>query len=133
MARFAALLCLLALVSPGAALAQGGAFEPLPPAPPEPAPPPEEQQTGNDEDDGLSSTQQMLIGASGFILLFGIAWLIVRDARGAAPAEGRGGAPGAAGDAPQPKGSRKPAGVRHRTNRAKAKAARQARKKARKR
>src|ERR687893_1295869 len=35
-ARLAALLCLLALSAPGAALAQGGgAFQPLPPAPPE--------------------------------------------------------------------------------------------------
>jgi hypothetical protein len=131
MARFAALLCVLALVAPGAALAQGGgAFDPLPPAPPE-QPTTVPQEGRGADDDGLSSTQQLLIAMSGFILLFGIGWLIVRDARSAAPVETRP-APGAA-DSPQPKGSRTPAGVRHRTNRAKAKAARQARKKARKR
>ena len=131
MPRFAAPLCALALLAPGAAHAQGGgAFDPLPPAPPEqPSTVPQEERT---DDDGLSSTQQLLIASSGIILLFGIGWLIVRDARGAAPADTRP-APGAPGDAPQPKGSRTPAGVRHRTNRAKAKAARQARKKSRKR
>ena len=71
MARFAALICVLALVAPGAALAQGGgAFDPLPPAPPEPATVPQEEQPA--EDDGLSSTQQLLIAMSGFVLLFGI-------------------------------------------------------------
>ena len=140
MARFAALLCLLALLAPAAALAGheggggggggGGAFDPLPPAPPEqPITVPQEGRTANDE--GMSQTQQLLIVSSGLILLLGIAWLIMRDARSAAPADTRS-AP-AAGDAPQPRGSRTPAGVRHRTNRAKAKAARQARKKSRKR
>ena len=133
MTRFAALVCFLALAAPAAASHEGGgggAFDPLPPAPPEqPATVPQEERTADDE--GLSSTQQLLIGMSGFIMLFGIGWLIVRDARNAAPAETR--AAPAAGDTPQPKGSRTPAGVRHRTNRAKAKAARQARKKARKR
>ncbi|HEX8207894.1 MAG TPA: hypothetical protein VF587_17650 [Solirubrobacteraceae bacterium] len=131
MARFAALLCVLALFAPGAAFAQGGgAFDPIPPAPPEqpaPAEAPEEE-----DDDGLNSTQQLLIALSGFVLLFGIGWAIVRDARGAAPVESRRG-PASDGEGPRPKGSRTPAGVRHRTNRAKAKAARQARKKSRKR
>jgi hypothetical protein len=130
MARFAALLCVLALASPGAALAQGGgAFQPIPPAPPEqPATVPQEERT----DDGLSSRQQLLIALSGIVLLLGIAWAIVRDARSAAPADTRDAAR-ESGDAPRPKGSQTPAGVRHRTSRAKAKAARQARKRARKR
>jgi hypothetical protein len=135
MARFAAFLCVLALTAPGTALAQGGgAFEPIPPAPP-PAPTTQPEPAGptRPSDDGLSSTQQLLIAMSGIFVLFGIGWLIVRDARGAAPVETRGAAGGAAGDAPQPKGSRTPAGVRHRTSRAKAKAARQARKKSRRR
>ena len=76
--------------------------------------------------------QQMLIGVGGLVLLFGIAYGIVRDARSAAPAEPRGATyPG--GEGPQPKGSRTPARVRHQQSRAKAKAARRARKKARKR
>ena len=123
------MLCLLALAAPGAALAQGGgAFQPIPPAPPE-QPATVAPEEGNDDDDGLSDTQQLLIGLSGFVLLFGIGWAIVRDARSTAPADSR----SAPGDEPQRKGSQKPAGVRHRQSRSKAKAARQARKKARKR
>jgi hypothetical protein len=124
-------VCVLALTAPGTALAQGGgAFDPIPPAPP-PPPTTEPEPTGptRPSDDGLSSTQQLLIASSGIILLFGIGWLIVRDARGAAPVETR----RPAGETPQRKGSQTPAGVRHRTSRAKAKAARQARKKSRKR
>jgi hypothetical protein len=132
MARFAALVCALAVVAPASALAQGGAFEPIPPAPPPPPTTPTQPEQPGSTDDGLSSTQQLLIGLSGFILLGGIAWAIMRDARGAAPSETRAG-PAVAGEGPQPKGSRKPAGARHRTSRAKAKAARQARKKSRKR
>src|SRR5215213_7278951 len=90
MARFAALLCVLALAAPAAAFAQGGgAFDPIPPAPgPQPVTEPP-QDSRNDRDDGLSSTQQLLIGLSGFVLLFGIGWAIVRDARSAAPVETR--------------------------------------------
>ena len=124
--RLTALLCLLALAAPAGALAQGGAFDPLPPAQPDPQTTVPPQDVNNqDEDDGLSNRQQVLIGLSGFVLLLGIGWAIVRDARSAAPVEDR----RAAGDDPRPKGSQKPAGVRHRENRAKAKAARQARKK----
>jgi hypothetical protein len=132
-ARLTALLCLLALLAPSAALAQGGgAFDPLPPAPPEPAPAPQAPQDQQQQDDGLSSTQQILVGMAGIVLLFGIAWAILRDAKSAAPADARS-APALPGEKPQPKGSQRPAGVRHRQNRQKAKAARQARKKARKR
>jgi hypothetical protein len=132
-ARVVALFCILALLAPAAAAAQGGgAFDPLPPSQPsEPtqAPPP---NTGNANDDnGLSDTQQLLIVLSALVLMGGIGYAIVRDARSAAPAEPRR-APGL--DEPQrQRGSQKPAGARHRDNRAKAKAARQARKKARKR
>ncbi|HEX8085630.1 MAG TPA: hypothetical protein VF529_15160 [Solirubrobacteraceae bacterium] len=129
-ARVAALLCLLALIAPGAALAQGGgAFQPLPPAPPEQPTTSAPTNADEDEDDGLSSTQQFLIAISGIVLLFGIGWLIVRDARSTAPVQDR----GPAGDEQRRKGSQKPASVRHRQSRSKAKAARQARKKARKR
>ena len=130
-ARLAALLCLLALAAPGPALAQGP-FQPLPPAPPPQPTTVVEPDPSDDGDDGLSSTQQLLIGLSGIILLGGIAWAILRDARSAAPVLRRKGS-GADEDVHRPKGSQKPAGVRHRQSRAKAKAARQARKRARKR
>ena len=97
-------------------------FGPVPPAPqpePTPAPPPEE------EDEGLNRTQELLIGAAGLVLLLGIGWAIVRDARSAAPVDAE--HPLAEGD--RPKGSRKPPARRVKQGRAKAKAARQARKK----
>ena len=138
-ARLAALLCLLALAAPGVALGGheggatpgqgGGAFDPLPPAPPEQPTTEAPVNPADDDGDGLSPGQQLLIGISGIVLLLGIAWAILRDARSAAPAE-RAPAPG---EEQQRKGSQKPAGARHRQSRAKAKAARQARKKARKR
>jgi hypothetical protein len=132
-ARSIALLCLLALLAPPAAPAQQTPFDPLPPAPQPQAPPPEEPEDPRERDDGLSSSQQLLIGVSGIILVAGIAWAILRDARSAAPVvmRRRGGREDE--DVHRPKGSQKPAGARHRQSRAKAKAARQARKKARKR
>ena len=126
-ARFAALLCLVILVAPAAALAQSP-FDPIPPAP-QPAPATTPQEDDDDEDGFLNSNQQLLIGLSGLVLLGGIAWAILRDARSAAPTHKA----GPDEDVHRPKGSQKPAGVRHRQSRAKAKAARQARKRARKR
>src|ERR671916_3131341 len=60
-ARLAALLCLLALAAPGAALAQGGgAFDPIPQAPPPPPPTqPSDDDPTDDEEDGLSPNQQL--------------------------------------------------------------------------
>jgi hypothetical protein len=122
------LLCLLVLCTAlaGAAGAPVAAaqdpFGPVPPAPqPEPAPAPAPQE----EDEGLNRTQELLIGAAGLVLLFGIGWAIVRDARSAAPVDRE--HPMEDGD--RPKGSRKPPARRVRQGRAKAKAARQARKK----
>ncbi len=122
------------LLAPATAAAQGGgAFDPIPPAPPaQPTTSPPPGTTTNNNDDGLSSTQQLLIVLSALVLMGGIAYAIMRDARSAAPAEPRRGQ-ALPGETPKPRGSQKPAGARHRDNRAKAKAARQARKKARKR
>ena len=134
MARFAALLCVLAVLAPAAALAQnggGGAFQPLPPAPPEQPEPAAPQSSSNDDDEGLNDTQQLLIAIAGFVLLFGIGWAILRDARASAPVAAR--AASGDPDAQRPKGSQRPARVRHQQSRSKSKAARQARKKARKR
>lgn len=122
------LLCLL--VACGALIGSAGAsvaaatdtFGPVPQAPPEepaPAPPPEQ------EDEGLNRTQELLIGGAGLVLLFGIGWAIVRDARSAAPVDNE----HPLEDPDRPKGSRTPPQKRVKQGRAKAKAARQARKK----
>jgi hypothetical protein len=80
------LICLLALALPVAAHAQGSPFGPLPPA----GPPPQQTPTVTNstlpgQDDGLAGWQQILLFGSGGILLLGIAWLILRDARDIAP------------------------------------------------
>ena len=118
------LLCLVvlcaALLAPVASAQDP--FGPVPPAPqpePAPAPPPDE------EDEGLNRTQELLIGGAGLVLLFGIGWAIVRDARSAAPVD----RDHPMEDADRPKGSRKPPARRVQQGRAKAKAARRARKK----
>src|SRR3954469_1617898 len=121
--RVATLLTVLALVAPAAALAQQPSpFQGLPPAATEQGPPP--AQTGDsinnstaNDDSGLSGAAKAAIVAVGALLLFGIGWLIVRDARVRAPvAEVERG----------PKGTTSP--QRHARARAKAKAARQQRK-----
>jgi hypothetical protein len=87
--RFTLLICLVAAlaVPVAAAHAQSSPFAPLPPAStaPDPTPTvssPSSSSTGNG---GLKSWQQILIFAGGGILLLGIAWAIVSDARQAAP------------------------------------------------
>lgn len=121
-ARLAIVLVFLSLAAPATALAQSSPFTPLPPAQ-------QPQQTttaptvpvnnANTQDSGgLSGPAKAAIIALGALLLVGIAWLILRDARTVAPtvetAE-RG-----------PKGTMSP--QRHARARAKAKAAKQQRK-----
>jgi hypothetical protein len=83
--RLTTLLCVLMLIVPAAGAAQDNPFGPVAPAPqqptPTPAPPPPD-----DEDEGLSDRQQLLIALAGGVLVIGIAWGIVRDARRRAPA-----------------------------------------------
>jgi hypothetical protein len=81
------LICFLALALPVAAHAQSSPFAPLPPATTTPAPTPTvPDSTTSTSDDGLAGWQQLLIFGSGGLLLIGIAWLILRDAREVAPA-----------------------------------------------
>jgi hypothetical protein len=87
--RFTLLICLVvALALPvAAAHGQSSPFAPLPQA----STVPDDTQTvptstGTD-DDGLESWQQILIFAGGGILLLGIAWAILADARSVAPTE----------------------------------------------
>jgi len=85
--RFCLLICLLALAAPVAAHAQDSPFAPLPPAQTTPEQTPTvASTTSSDDGGGLAGWQQVLIFAGGGILLLGIAWAIVSDARSAAPA-----------------------------------------------
>jgi hypothetical protein len=80
------LICLLALALPVAAHGQASPFAPLPPAVTTPQQTPTvTTSTTSTSDDGLAGWQQILLFGSGGILLLGIAWLIVRDAREVAP------------------------------------------------
>jgi uncharacterized oligopeptide transporter (OPT) family protein len=86
--RFTLLICLAAAlaVPVGIAHAQSSPFAPLPPASTVPdTPTVTSSTTTTDDDGGLKSWQQILIFAGGGILLLGIAWAIVSDARSVAP------------------------------------------------
>src|SRR5690348_2440090 len=86
--RVTLLLCLLAaLAVPAGAFAQSSPFAPLPPAQTA-APDTGQVQTTSSSDTGgggLKSWQEILIFGAGGVLLLGIAWAIVSDAREAAP------------------------------------------------
>jgi hypothetical protein len=131
-ASFLALLLILgALLAPAGALAQSSPFGPIPQAPPEPTP--TVVDAGSDDDEGLSRSQEILIGVAGFVLLIGIGYAIVRDARANAPVDDPRRDPVLAGglddeEVSRRSGSRTPKQQRVKTNRQKAKAARQARK-----
>jgi hypothetical protein len=118
------LLCavLVGSAGPGVAAAQQDPFGPVPQAPPN-EPPPAPAPT-EDQEDGLSRTQELLIGAAGIVLLVGIGWAIVRDARRSAPVD----AAHPLDERTRTKGSRTPPARRVKQGRAKSKAARQARK-----
>jgi hypothetical protein len=87
--RLAVAAILVALAgAPAGALAQGSPFTPIPPAPAPapPAPPPPGGQRSSD-DGGLSGWQTALIFVAGGILLLGIGYAIVADARQKAPVD----------------------------------------------
>jgi hypothetical protein len=123
--RFAAaLLAAFALLAtPAAVLAQSNPLGPLPTPAPAPA---ETVVVAQDDDggDGLKGWQQALILGAGIVLLAGIAWAIVSDARSRAPVkEGEIAHPGLE-HAPKRNRSQK----QRERDRAKAKLARQQRK-----
>jgi hypothetical protein len=126
MARIVVLLLLCApLALAPVAAAQDDPFGPVPqaPAPQQPAPAP----APDPGDDGLGDTEQLLIGLAGIVLVAGIAYAILRDARRRAPETTT--APRPLDSEGRPvKGSRTPPDQRTKQNRAKAKVARQARK-----
>jgi hypothetical protein len=124
MHRLAVVLAILLLTAAAAPVA-GAQIGPTLPAPTEePPPPPPPQRFG---DEGFSALQQVLIFGSAVLVLGVIAFVIVRDARRAAPPDERPAGRGSAGEA----GAAKSARARQRAQRAKrqkAKAARQQRK-----
>jgi hypothetical protein len=123
--RFTLLICLFALAAPIAAHAQDSPFAPLPPAQTAPDPVPTATSSSSSSDSGgLAGWQTTLIVVAGGILLLGIAWAIVADARSVAPT----------GDEPETKAeskARQEADLKRRKarNRAAAKRSRDARKK----
>jgi hypothetical protein len=90
--RFTLLICLVAALAVPVATAHGQSspFAPLPPAttvPDDTQDTATSSSTSTTDDDGLAGWQQILIFAGGGILLLGIAWAIVSDARNVAPAK----------------------------------------------
>ncbi|MDX6688135.1 MAG: hypothetical protein QOF26_9 [Baekduia sp.] len=83
--RFSILLCLLVLCAPVAAHAQSSPFAPLPPATTAPEPTPTVSSSSSSDGGGLKAWQQILIFGGGAILLFGIGFAILADARSVAP------------------------------------------------
>jgi hypothetical protein len=114
------LLCAL-LAAPAAGQVTTTPLGPVPQDEPEDVPDPTA-----DEDDGLSNTQLLLLGGAAFVLLAGIGWAILRDARAVAPVDTKSHAHSDSSD--RPKGTRTPPKQRVQSGRAKAKAARRARK-----
>jgi hypothetical protein len=119
--RRALVLTVLALAATPAATvhAQGNPLAPLPQAPQDtttvvqaPA-----DNSSSTDDSGLGTAGDILLYGTGLLLLIGIAWLVVRDARRRAPVEET---------VSQPRGTHSP--QRHARARAKAKAAKQQRK-----
>lgn len=87
--RVTLLLCLAALAAPAAALAQSdNPFGPLnlPPANTTPDPVPTSSNTSTDNG-GLKGWQEVLIIFAGGVMVIGIGWAIVADARSRAPTE----------------------------------------------
>jgi hypothetical protein len=119
--RRALVLAVLALATApaGVAHAQGNPIAPLPQAAPDTTTVVQtpSNNTSSTDDSGLGTAGDILLYGTGLLLLLGIAWLVVRDARRRAPIEET---------VSQPRGTHSP--QRHAHARAKAKAAKQQRK-----
>lgn len=89
--RVSLLLCLIALCAPAAAVAQSNPFGPINPAPlPQPVPEDTGEDTDRNEGEGdLSGWQEGAIYGGGALIIALIGWVILRDARKAAPVEDR--------------------------------------------
>ena len=89
--RLAAPLVLVLAVGSAAGTAHGQSspFAPLPQAAPNTPTVTTQATTTSSSDSGLSTGAQVLLFGGGALLLAAIAWLIVRDARSAAPVDER--------------------------------------------
>jgi hypothetical protein len=77
---------LLVLLSPAAALAQGGAFGPLPSAQPAPTPTPDTSSSSDSLTSDLGGRETLLVIAGALLVAFvGIGVFISKDARRALP------------------------------------------------
>lgn len=86
MRRTVPFLASLALLAPsGAALAQDNPLGPLPQGPSSPTPTVVAPKNSSDGGGGLETWQELLIFAAGVVLLAGIGFAIVSDARRRAP------------------------------------------------
>jgi hypothetical protein len=89
--RFALLICLsIALAVPAAGIAQAqdaSPFAPLPQATTTPQQTATTTTTSDDSGGGLAGWQQILIFLGGGVLIAGIGWAILTDARNRAPVE----------------------------------------------
>jgi hypothetical protein len=84
--RVLPLVCLVVLALPPAALAQSdNPFGPLQLPPVQTTPPEVPSSTTNSDGGGLKSWQEILIIFAGGVLVIGIGWAIVADARSVAP------------------------------------------------
>jgi hypothetical protein len=79
------LSCLALLALPAGAGAQQAPFAPLPSAPPSATPTVTVAAPTSSSSGGLQTWQEFLIFGAGLILLIGIGWAIVADARTRAP------------------------------------------------
>jgi hypothetical protein len=86
--RVTLLLCLLALAAPAGALGQSdNPFGPLNLPPADTTPQAVTTSSSSSDDGGLKSWQEVLIILAGGVLIIGIGWAIVADARQNAPVE----------------------------------------------
>jgi hypothetical protein len=86
--RVTLLLCLAALAAPAAALAQSdNPFGPLNLPPADTTPEVVTTSSASSDDGGLKGWQEVLIILAGGVLIIGIGWAIVADARQNAPVQ----------------------------------------------
>ena len=85
MRRTVSLVALFLALAPASAHGQAAPFSPLSPAPQQEQPTVVATQSNSSTSGGLKTWQEFLIFGAGLILIAGIGWAIVTDARSRAP------------------------------------------------